>query len=349
MSIFRIAFHTSVIVAVLCASLSGVSVAAGLLKPDVRQIVYLSQGRSTQSIHAYDLDSRRTVQLSRVPFGFCCGPVVWSPDRQQLVVTFTPNTLLSEYYIVTLNGHFRRSLSALNPFTSIDTLAWSPDGRFLTFEVRGTNSVSVYRTEVSSTDEAIRLTDSRGVNFGAAWSPDGQQIAFSALQATGSSISLMNSDGSDPRQLSPTAASFHRPSWSPDGTHIAFLENSGLAWDVMVMNNNGSDLRQMTLQARVVSTLEWSPDGEGIVYTGIIDDNEEIFVIDLSSGIVRQLTHTAAHEISPVWSPDARLILFALREDDHYDIGVVGADGSDYRTIVENPERDFAPVWLQFE
>ena len=349
MSICRITCHTAISVVVLFAALSAASVAAGRLKPVGRQIVYLTQGRSTQSIRAYDLDSRRTIQLSRVPFGFCCGPVVWSPDRQQLVVTFTPNTLLSEYYIVTLNGHFRRNLSTLNPFTSIDTLAWSPDGRFLTFEVRGSNSVSVYRTEVSSVDEAIRLTDSRGVNFGAAWSPDGRQIAFSALQATGSAISLMNADGSDQHQLSPTTASYHRPSWSPDGTRIAFLENSGVTWDVMVINSDGSNQQQLTMEARVASALEWSPDSERIAYTGMIDNNQELFIVDVVSGSVRQITHTPAREYSPVWSPNGQFILFAIREDNRYDIGVVGADGSGYRRIVENPERDFGAVWLAFE
>lgn len=328
--------------------LSSVSVAAGRLKSDGRQIVYLTRGRSAQTINAYDLDAHRTIQLSRASFGYCCGPVVWSPDRRQLVVTYTPNTLLAEYYVVTVNGQFRRRLSALNPFTSIDTLAWSPDGRFLTFEVRGTNSISVYRTEVSGTDEAIPLTDLRGVNFGAAWSPDGEQIAFSALQATGSAISLMNADGGEQRQLSPTTASYHHPSWSPDGERIAFLKNSGLLWDVMVIDSDGNNQRQLTLGARVASTLEWSPDGARIVYSGIMDGSEEIFVADLSSGVVAQLTHSVAREISPVWSPDGGLILFTIRENDSYDIGIVGADGSNYRRIVQSPERDFAPLWLPF-
>jgi Tol biopolymer transport system component len=344
----RITFYLTAFITTFCVALAATSVAAGRLKPDASQIVFLSQGRGNQTIRAYDFDAQRTIQLSRAPLGFCCGPVVWSPDRQQLVVTFTPNSLLSEYYVVTRNGRFRRSLSTLNPFTSIDTLAWSPDGRFLTFEVRGTNSVVVYRTEVNSTDEAIPLTDSSGVNFGAAWSPDGEQIAYSALQATGSAISVMNADGSNQRQLSSITASFHHPSWSPDGTHIAFLENSGSAWNIRVINSSGSGLLPLTRDARVVSALEWSPDGERIVYTGIVDDNEEIFVADLSSGSVSRLTHTTAGEISPTWSPDGRLILFTIREDNRHDIGVVSTDGSGYRRIVESPERDFGAVWLAF-
>jgi Tol biopolymer transport system component len=344
----RLVFRTAVLFTILCASLAAASAAVGHLKLDGQQIVYITQGRGIQRIYAFDMEAQLTIQMSHEAFGYCCGPVVWSPDRKQLVVTYTPNTLHTEFYIVTLNGRFQRSLSDWNELTSIDTLAWSPDGRYLAFEIRGTSSTSIYRTDVNSAEETVSLTDSRAINFGAAWSPDGQQIAFSSLLETGSAIFVMDADGGNPRQINPDIASFHEPSWSPDGQQIAFLRNVGVAWDVLVMNSDGSDLRQVTHGAQVASSLLWSPDGQRLAYIGMVDNNEELFVLNLSDGVQRRLTDTATREYAPVWSPDGQRIMFTSRDDNNYDISVISADGSDYRRVIDTPERDFAPVWLQF-
>ena len=81
-----------------------------------------------------------------------------------------------------------------------------------------------------------RLLDSLHNDSEAAWSPDGERIAFTRSQVhvetsgygkdirrvVGSDIYLMNADGSGLRRLTMTDGYERGPDWSPDGQRISF-------------------------------------------------------------------------------------------------------------------------------
>jgi Tol biopolymer transport system component len=80
-----------------------------------------------------------------------------------------------------------------------------------------------------------------------AWSPCGDQFAFTRTVAPGESrIMLLNEDGSDLRELT----SGEQPSWSPDCSRLAFIrpftDDSGI--DVWTVNADGSGERKLTLR-----------------------------------------------------------------------------------------------------
>jgi TolB protein len=93
------------------------------------------------------------------------------------------------------------------------------------------------------------------------YSPDGTTIAFySQPQERPPALWLMNSDGSNPRKMSPDhARSFD---WSPDGAKLVFVyldiyepvEGNGQLW---VINSDGSGLRQLTHFTPSSSYLPW--------------------------------------------------------------------------------------------
>lgn len=60
---------------------------------------------------------------------------------------------------------------------------------------------------------------------GAAWSPNGRQIAFHSDRAGNNNLYTVNSDGTGLRQLTLNKAADRELSWSPDGTTLVFLSD----------------------------------------------------------------------------------------------------------------------------
>ena len=100
-------------------------------------------------------------------------------------------------------------------------------------------------------------------NGGAAWSGDGQRLAF----ADGKQLSVARTDGSDVHVLATLPNGGYLPRWSPDGAVVRFTKNGGAApdsiWEVAA---DGSNLR------RVFPDLAdphccgvWTPDGKYFV------------------------------------------------------------------------------------
>jgi hypothetical protein len=97
---------------------------------------------------------------------------------------------------------------------------FSPDGSMLLF-IRGRGSEStLYRIPFLGGEprKLLQNVDS------ADWSPDGHQIAIARLLGAGSSLSVVNSDGSNERELYRVNEVFVQPRWSPDGRIVAASE-----------------------------------------------------------------------------------------------------------------------------
>ena len=93
----------------------------------------------------------------------------------------------------------------------------SPDGERFVMEVLG----DLY-TLPANGGEAKRLTSGLPFDSQPVYSPDGSQIAFISDRSGSENVWVMNSDGSEMRELSDTRgdSELMSPSWSPDGTHV---------------------------------------------------------------------------------------------------------------------------------
>src|SRR5271169_5371520 len=106
----------------------------------------------------------------------------------------------------------------------ITSVAVSPDGKLIALVAeRGTTSF-IYRVAVD-TGAAIRLTDAKsGEESNPSFSPDGQRIAYTYQPSDHrrSRIVIVNVDGSDMRQWSPSGVTDLSPVFSPDNETIVF-------------------------------------------------------------------------------------------------------------------------------
>lgn len=185
--------------------------------------------------------------------------------------------------------------------------------------------------------------------YQAAWSPDGNRIAFMPLASDcggappSTVVCVMNADGSGVVGLPITTTLFPGGlSWSPDGSKIAFEGAGGL----YTVNVDGSGTAEVT-SGILASSPAWSPDGSRIAFTCVVDaGNSDICVVNADgTGLVR-LTSDPGDDHHPSWKPDGSKIAFATGRygydnDGNPTIAVMNPDGSGVTPIGVGD----APAW----
>ena len=175
-----------------------------------------------------------------------------------------------------------------------------------------------------------RLTNTRGYDAEASYSPDGQWIVFSSMRdaynrtLTASEqkqleidpsyfaeIYIMRADGSDQRRLTDAIGYDGGPFFSPDGTRIVWrrFDAQGLIADVRTMKPDGTDVRQITN----FGAMSWAPyihpSGKYLLFASnkLGFENFEVFMVDVEGKKEPvRITYSDGFDGLPVPSPDGR-------------------------------------------
>lgn len=187
---------------------------------------------------------------------------------------------------------------------------FSPDGERVVFanqDESGRTSLYI----VNRTGENLRLLF-EGPNFagptsivGAAWSPDGQLIAFamSTTQLFEYEIFFIPADGGQPPQQLTT----------------------GLLG--------------------ITGSLDWSPDGRYLLVSAGPPGDKDIFNIDLQANTIARLTSGGNNNSPSFSPDGQYIAYNSLRNGGQADIYIISADGTGERQLTNNPEPDWQPQW----
>jgi Tol biopolymer transport system component len=169
------------------------------------------------------------------------------------------------------------------------------------------------------------------------FSPDGKQIAF--CYGTGNSSSalteifVINSDGTNLKQLTNDGTFDCFPRWSPDGTHIVFAQNFVPTNQtlVTVMRSDGSGPRTTLTNGDFrfwgAFGTTYTPDGGHIVFNSTLGGFvSAVWIMNSDGSDPDRLTPAPLEGFAFDVSPDGKHLLLFNHQNTHLPISIYGMD-----------------------
>lgn len=283
----------------------------GYWAPDGQRLVFQSErepGNPFYQIYTLDLGTGDTERISPGHGKTTCS--FFRADSDQIVFASThhdPQSRMLQQAEIDFraSGQERR-------------YAWDYDAEF-----------EIYAASEGS-GQFTRLTDARGYDAEASYSPDGQWIVFTSMRdaynrtltapeqkqlevdpSYFAEIYIMRADGSGQRRLTDVIGYDGGPFFSPDGTQIVWrrFDAQGLIADVWMMNPDGTEARQIT----EFGAMSWAPyihpSGEYLLFASnkLGFENFEVFMVDVEGKKEPvRVTYSDGFDGLPVPSPDGR-------------------------------------------
>ena len=136
-----------------------------------------------------------------------------------------------------------------------------------------------------------QLTETKGYDAEAVYSPQGEKIIFTSVRSGDLELFLMNPDGSGVEQLTDEKGY--------DGGAFFSLDGQWIVW--RASRPKGKDLK----------------DYQALLADGLIHpSNLEIYIMHLKERKPIQLTNNGAANFGPYWHPDGKHIVFSSNKDD---------------------------------
>jgi Tol biopolymer transport system component/LysM repeat protein len=240
--------------------------------------------------------------------------------------------------------------------------AWSPDGRFLAFfggegvdrqERQGvattvyegiTNGILMAPVVAWPADlSQVQLFQvvRQGTARAAAWSPDGQVIAWDARASGDYRIYFSAQPGTPEEHQATIEIPGEQPDWSPDGRQVVYRSGRNNQQGIWISNRDDSAAHYISLDGSDAFP-RWAPNGQLIAFTREVAGNVDVYTMRPDGSYVRRLTSAPGPNTLPAWTPDGRIIFRSARSGS-WSINIMNADGSGQVPVIANA--DPGPDW----
>jgi TolB protein len=224
---------------------------------------------------------------------------------------------------------------------------WGNIGKHILFTSYLQNNPDLYRLRIADSSLEM-ISNRRGLNTGAAVSPDGKRIAFTMSTDGNTEIYVMDWTGANPVRLTDNWGQDVSPTWSPDGKRLAFVSSRSGQPHIYVMNADGGSPTRLTFQGTYNQEPDWSPRPGGQIAFTARDEflKYDIFLVHPDTGTISRLTQDDGDNQSPAHSPDGHHILFVSTRPPQQGskLYVMDIDGSNQRRLASGGDYE-TPAW----
>ena len=290
--------------------------------PDGTQMSYVSNDPESGGIMVRSMASGESKRVHQ-PVGAVSG-VSWSPGGSRLSFNEL-NEANAQLKSVSIESGEVESLSAENeeafPFRaswiSEDSFIYTADGKIKRStsaqisDVDFNAKIFIRREEYERKTRDFDSTEPQVVKgiSNPKLSPDGQSIAFVALQ----DLWLRKPDG-QLEQLTNDPYIQILPAWSPDGNTIAYSSDKDGPFAIWTYEIADGEHKKLFETGSSTSGMNWSPDSEEIAYTQSFGPRGgQLFTLNVTTGKNSPLGKRQSSSVgTPAWSSDGETIALSV-------------------------------------
>jgi Tol biopolymer transport system component len=204
-----------------------------------------------------------------------------------------------------------------------------------------------------------QITFAEGIHQFPAWSPDGNQLAYTTEIGGVRKVFLKHLAGGEGRRLTSGDFDDIQPAWSPDGRTIVFSRSREAGkklepGDVFGQYYGGDIFAVDVASGKETRLLEnafnaaFSPDGSRLAVDAAWARQHRIWVANHQGFNPEQVTSDvsdAVAHVRPRWSPDGGRIVFQNIEKTKIDVRVVDLETRKLAWVTDDVVQDIGPVW----
>jgi len=207
-------------------------------------------------------------KLLKTPKWVALANIEWLSDGSGLIVIAKEQMRSAPsqiWYLSYPSGEARRLTSDFNNYANLSLTA---DARTIVVTKQETTS-HIWVAPDGDAGRAKQLTTGPGRQDGypaVNWTPDGR-IIYDSTASGSRHIWIMNSDGSDQRQLTDGAYEDQGAHVSHDGRYIVFISSRTGIFHIYRMDIDGNNVKQLTSGPEGEAAPLFSPDGRWVLYS----------------------------------------------------------------------------------
>jgi Tol biopolymer transport system component len=269
-----------------------------------------------------------------------------SPDGKRMVFLSERSRLSVDMYLADVeSGKVIRQLTktAGDPhFDSLEFLSsagdWAPDNKRFVFSALSKGQPVLTIMDV---DSGKRLLEQEfpdiGEIYNPAWSPNGQQIAFSGLKGGLLDLFIFDISTRALTQLTNDPFADSDPEWSPDGSQLAWVTDR-FSSDMKTMQFGNYRIGLMDVATRQIRQLagfssgrntnpEFTADGRAMFFIATPDGIPNVYRTELATGATTRITNvlSGVSGITPLTpalsvAAAASTVVFSVFEADKYNL-----------------------------
>ncbi len=270
-----------------------------------------------------------------------------SPDGK-MIAYIKDGESLSDVYLLAVNASWPARLTTDRPLANYwddEIPAWSPDGRWLAFCIRG--HVHLVPREGGL---PRKVTDFATSASSPRFMPDSHGLIVSVERDETDQLLLTDSDGCWPRALTTDTLGDHwdaRP--SPDGRSVVYtlrrFDDLNRLDIVLFEIETGKSITLYGKPSTRALSAKWSPDGKWIAFIAQETERDEIYLVRPNGEGLHQLTNSGHDAFQFEWAPTGKQLAVILNRQGAFDLSLVEVETGFITPLLSGVGAHSNPNW----